>query len=472
LFVGNNLSMAESPSSLHIAMYPWFAFGHFTPFLQLSNKLAQKGHTISFFIPNKSQTKVEHLNHFPDLITFVPITVPHVDGLPSGAETTHDVHRSLFPLIMTAMDRTEPQVELLLSDLKPDFVFFDFLHWIPNLARRFGIKSLAYITGGSEFVSYVLSPERERQLDGLGRQLSEADVMQPPPGFPDSSFKIHLHEARGFLRFWSMKFGSDILFRRRMVTGLSECDALGFKACREIDGGFLNYLEIQFGKPLLLSGPLFPKPSTSLDEKWVNWLGRFKPGSVVYCAFGSEATLQEVQFKELLLGLELSGLPFLAALRPPSGVESVEKVLPDGFRARVGGRGVVHEGWIQQPQILEHPSVGCFVTHCGLGSLMEGLVNQCELVMIPQVLDQYYNARLIGHSVKVGIEVEKDEEEGFFTKESVCKAIRTVMEEDNEIGREIRANHTKLRNLLLRKDFESSYMDDFTQKLKNLISLG
>ncbi|PON41492.1 UDP-glucuronosyl/UDP-glucosyltransferase [Parasponia andersonii] len=464
--------MAESPSSLHIAMYPWFAFGHFTPFLQLSNKLAQKGHTISFFIPTKSQTKVEHLNHFPDLITFVPITLPYVDGLPSGAETTHDVHRSLFPLIMTAMDRTEPQVELLLRDLKPDFVFFDFLHWIPNLARRLGVKSLAYITGGSEFVSYVLSPERERQLDGLGRQLSEADVMQPPPGFPDLSFKIHLHEARGFLTFWSMKFGSNILFRHRMVTGLSECDALGFKACGEIDGPFLNYLEMQFGKPLLLSGPLFPKPSTSLDEKWVNWLGRFKPGSVVYCAFGSEATLREDQFKELVLGLKLSGHPFLAALRPPSGVDSIEKALPDGFRARVGGRGVVHECWIQQPQILEHPSVGCFVTHCGSGSLMEGLVNQCELVMIPQVLDQYYNARLIGNSLKVGIEVEKDEEEGLFTKESVCKAIRTVMEEDNEIGREIRANHTKLRNLLLRKDFESSYIDDFSQKLKNLVSLG
>ncbi|PON81570.1 UDP-glucuronosyl/UDP-glucosyltransferase [Trema orientale] len=464
--------MAKAPSSLHIAMYPWFAFGHFTPFLQLSNKLAQKGHTISFFIPTKSQTKVEHLNHFPDLITFVPITVPHVDGLPSGAESTHDVHRSLFPLIMTAMDRTEPQVELLLRHLKPDFIFFDFLHWIPNLARRLGIKSLAYITGGAVFVSYVLSPARERQLD-VGRQLSVADVMRPPLGCPDSSsFEIHLHEARGFLRFWSMKFGSDILFRHRLITCLSECDALGIRACREIDGPFLDYLETQFRKPLLISGPLLPNPSTTLDEKWVNWLGGFNRGSVVYCAFGSEATLREDQFKELVLGLELSGLPFLAALRPPSGVESIEKALPDGFRERVGGRGVVHEGWVQQPQILEHPSVGCFVTHCGCGSLTEGLVNQCGLVMIPHFLDQSYNARLIGNSLKVGIEVEKDEEDGLFTKESVCEAIRTVTEEDNEFGREVRANHAKLRRLLGRKEMESSYIDDFSQKLQSLILPG
>ncbi|PON81568.1 UDP-glucuronosyl/UDP-glucosyltransferase [Trema orientale] len=460
----------EAPSSLHIAMYPRSAFGHIIPFLQLSNKLAEKGHIISFFIPTKSQTKVEHLNQFPDLITFVPITVPHVDGLPSGAETTNDVPSPLHPLLTIAMDRTEPQVELLLRYLKPDFVFFDFAHWIPKLARRLGIKSLSYVTSGPVFVSYVLSPARERQLD-VGRQLSEADVMQPPPGFPDSSFKIHFHEARAFLRFKNMKFGSNIPFRHRLVASLSECDALGFKSCREIDGPFLDYLETQFRKPLLLSGPLFPNPSTTLDEKWVNWLGGFKPGSVVYCALGSEATLREDQFRELLLGLELSGLPFLAALRPPSGVEhsSIEKALPDGIRERVGGRGVVHEGWIQQPQILEHPSVGCFVTHCGWGSLMEGLVNQCELVMIPRVGDQYYNARLLGQSLKVGIEVEKDEDDGLFTKESVCKAIRTVMEEDNESGREVRANHAKLRKLLLRKDMESSYIDDFSQKLQSLL---
>ena len=469
LFRGKS-SMEEARSSFHIAMYPWFAFGHFSPFLQLSNKLAEKGHRVSFFVPTKTEPKINHSNHFPDLIKFVPITVPHVDGLPSGAETTNDVPYPLFPLIMTAMDRTEPDVEHLLRDLKPDFIFFDFVHWIPKLARSLGIKSLLYFTTSPLSVAYVLSPARQRQLDAVGRQLSEADVMKPPPGFPDSSIKIRPYEARGSLRFRNMKFGSDILFLHRLLTSLSECDALGFRACREIDGPFLNYLEKQFKKPLLLSGPLFPYPSTSLDEKWVKWLGRFKPGSVVFCAFGSEATLRKDQFQELLLGLELSGQPFLAALRPPSGVEpsSIEEALPEGFLERVGGRGVVHKGWIQQPQILQHSSVGCFVTHCGWGSLMEGMVSQCELVMIPHIADQNYNARLMGSSLKVGIEVEKGEENGLFTKESVCKAIKTLMEKDNEIGREIRTNHAKLRNLLLRQDMES-YIDDLCHKLRSLL---
>lgn len=58
-----------------------------------------------------------------------------------------------------------------------------------------------------------------------------------------------------------------------------------------------------------------------------------------------------------------------------------------------------------------------------------------------------------------------------FIRESVCKAIRTVMEENySVVGREIRANCSKLRDLLLNKDIESSYIDDLLKKLQDLMS--
>ena len=47
-----------------------------------------------------------------------------------------------------------------------------------------------------------------------------------------------------------------------------------------------------------------------------------------------------------MLGLELSGWPFLAALKPPSGAESTEEALPEGIEERVQGRGIVHGGWV------------------------------------------------------------------------------------------------------------------------------
>nr|WMX26760.1 UGT79B132 [Cladrastis kentukea] len=452
---------------LHIAMYPWFAMGHLTPFLHLSNKLAKRGHRISFFIPKRTQAKLQHLNLHPHLITFVPISVPHVDGLPHDAETTSDVPSSLFPLIATAMDRTEKDIELLLIELNPQIVFFDFQYWLPNLTRRLGIKCIQYWIVNPATVAYLASPARMRQ----GRHLAEVDLMKPPSGFPDSSIKLYAHEVRLLAALRKMEFGSGVLFYDRISTGGSLSDAIGFKGCREIEGPYVDYLETQHGKPVLLSGPLLPEPPNStLDEKWVAWLGGFKAGSVIYCAFGSESPLQQNQFQELLLGLELTGFPFLAALKPPVEFESIEAALPEGFRERVQGRGIVYGGWVQQQLILGQPSIGCFITHCGAASLTEALVNECQLVLLPGPLgDHIINARKMSRKMKVGVEVEKDEEDGLFTKKSVCKAVKIVMDDENELGREVRANHTKVRNLLLSNNFESSCVDSFCHKLQDLL---
>ena len=162
-------------------------------------------------------------------------------------------------------------------------------------------------------------------------------------------------------------------------------------------------------------------------------------------------------------------MPFLAALKAPIGAESVQAAFPDGFEGRVEGRGVVYGGWVQQQLILEHPSIGCFITHCGSGSLAEALVNKCQLVLLPNMGDQIINARVMSRNLKVGVEVEKGEEDGLFTREGVCKAVWTVMDEDSKTGKEVRDNHAKLRALLLNKDLESSYIESFNKKLQDLL---
>ena len=454
-------------SSMHIAMFPWFAMGHLTPYLHLSNKLAKRGHRISFFIPKRTPHKFEQFNLFPHLITFFPINVPHVEGLPHGAETTSDVSFSLAPLIMTAMDRTEKDIELLLIELKPQIVFFDFTYWLPNLTRRLGIKSFQYMIVSPATVAYNASPPRMQNSVNL----TEVDLMQPPLGYPVSSIKLHAHEAKFLASKRNWEFGSGVLFYDRLYGGLSLSDAIGFKGCREIEGPYVDYLEEQFGKSVLLSGPIIPEPpNTVLEGKWGSWLERFKPDSVIFCALGSEWKLPHDQFQEFLLGLELTGLPFLAVLKTPIGFETLEAALPEGFKERVEERGIVHGGWIQQQLILEHPSVGCFITHCGAGSLTEALVNKCQIVLLPQVDgDHIVNARMMGENLKIGVEVEKGEEDGWFTKESVSKAVKIVMDDENEVGREVRTNHAKLRNFLVSHNLESACVDGFCQKLRDLL---
>ncbi|XLT04959.1 hypothetical protein HN51_043708 [Arachis hypogaea] len=457
------------PPPLHIAMYPWFAMGHLTPCLHLSNKLAKRGHRISFFIPRRTISKLQHLNLHPHLITFIPINVPHVHELPLHAETTSDVPFALYTYIATAMDLTEKDTELLLKELNPQIILFDFQHWLPNLARSLGIKSVQYM------IAYPISTAYLGEGTRKTLELTEDDLKKPPPGFPyddDYSFKFYTHELRFLVESRkNIEFGSGVRLYDRFYIGTKLADAVGFKGCRQIDGLYADYIETVLGKPCLLSGPLLPEASDiDLDKKWESWLNGFKPGSVVYCAYGSETQLQQNQFQELLLGLEQTGLPFLAALKPPVGFDSIEEALPEGFKERVEERGVVYGGWVQQQLVLEHPSVGCFITHCGSASITEALVNTCQIVLLPRLgSDHIMNARMMSGKLKVGVEVEKGEDNGFFSRESVYKAVKTVIDEESEVGRAVRENHTKIRNLLLSENLESSCVDSFCHRLRDLL---
>ncbi|KAD7117620.1 hypothetical protein E3N88_04888 [Mikania micrantha] len=77
---------------LHIAMFPWLAFGHLLPFLQLAKLMASKGHKISFISTPK---KIDRLPEIPQpsthLITFIKINLPKLQNLPQNAESTRDL---------------------------------------------------------------------------------------------------------------------------------------------------------------------------------------------------------------------------------------------------------------------------------------------------------------------------------------------------------------------------------------------
>ncbi|KAL3736163.1 hypothetical protein ACJRO7_025159 [Eucalyptus globulus] len=454
----------ETNSKFHIAMFPWFAVGHITPFLHLSNELAKRGHKISFFLPRKALILLENLNLHPNLITFHPLTVPSITTLPPGTETASDIPISDTPSLAVAMDLTRRQLEVSLQAMRPDFIFYDTAHWIPQVARPLGIRTVCYNVVSAAAIAIVLVPAREVTP---GKPLTEEELGKPPVGYPSNTVVLRGNEARSLI-FISLPFGDNITFHGRTTTAMRECDAIAMRTCREIEGDLCAYISNQYGKPVFLTGPVLPEPAMeTLDEKWAEWLSRFEPGSVVFCAFGSQHVLEKGQFQELLRGFESTGLPFLIALRPPIGTNSVEEAFPEGFEERVRGRGVVHGGWVQQPLILSHPSVGCFVNHCGFGSMWESLLGDCQIVMVPHLADQILNTRLLANELKVGVEVER-EESGWFSKESLCRAIESVMYEKSEVGLLVKKNHAKWREVLVSPNFMTDYINRFIQNLQEL----
>ena len=241
-----------------------------------------------------------------------------------------------------------------------------------------------------------------------------------------------------------------------------------------MEGPYIDYIKTQFNnKPIFLTGPLIPEPRFGeLDDEWGKWLNQFAPKSVVFCSFGTEAILNDEQIRELTLGLEKTGLPFFLVLKFQKDLDSkaeLDRTLPKGFLERVKDRGVVHTGWVRQELMLAHSSIGCHLTHAGASSVVEALANDCQLVMLPDKGDQFINAKLMSLELKTGVEVNRRDEDGYFGKEDVCEALKTVMVDvDKEPGRTIRANQQKWHLFFMDKNIQEKFISDMVKELKAL----
>ncbi|CAI9786787.1 unnamed protein product [Fraxinus pennsylvanica] len=143
------------------------------------------------------------------------------------------------------------------------------------------------------------------------------------------------------------------------------------------------------------------------DSSCLTWLDKQSPNSVVYVAFGSTSRFSQVQLNELAIGLELMGRPFLWVAW--SGLcDGPFPAYSDKFSARVANRGKMVE-WAPQELVLSHPSIACFITHCGWSSFMESLSMGVPLLCWPYFGDQTYTQSCICDAWKVGTSLKVDE---------------------------------------------------------------
>ncbi|KAI3843367.1 hypothetical protein MKX03_030468 [Papaver bracteatum] len=220
----------------------------------------------------------------------------------------------------------------------------------------------------------------------------------------------------------------------------------------EFESEHLCLVEKLYEKPIIPVGLLTPPPPTTDDvndtnhEEWMRmkgWLDIQEQKSVVYIALGSEATLSQSEITELALGLELSKLAFFWVLR------STQEMLPVGFAERSRGNGFM---WFR-----------CFLNHCGWSSVIEALGFGCPLILLPMINDQPLNARTLVWK-EMGLEFERNEEDGTFTRESVAKSLRTVMVDDD--GEKYRFKARKLKQVFGNKSLNDGYVDRFSQYLR------
>lgn len=252
--------------------------------------------------------------------------------------------------------------------------------------------------------------------------------------FP-STIALRGFEAREIFKPGMERDISGVSEAVRFGVAIGECQVVAVRSCPELEPNWLTLLPEIYRKTVVPLGLLPPAAEEGADEdcrkwRWIfEWLDAREAGSVVYAAFGSEAKLSRGELQEIALGLEKSELPFLWALRRPSGDDGAEPetlTLPEGFEERIEGRGLVCEGWLPQVRILAHSAVAGFLTHGGWNSVVEGLSLGRAIVLLPLMFDQGLNARdLVERGI--GVEVPRDEADGSFTADGISQALRLVM---------------------------------------------
>ncbi|CAL4918581.1 unnamed protein product [Urochloa decumbens] len=455
---GAGSSSTSSRRRMHVVIFQWLAFGHLLPGLELAQRLASRGHRVSFVSTPRNLARLPPLP--PALaprVDLVALPLPRLeeDGFPDGAESTNDVPFGAFELHRKAFDGLAAPFAAFLDAAcaqgvgngRPDWVVLDnFHHWAAAAAvdrkvpcamlLHLPASILAVIAGQSAATAPRFESERNRA--------------------------IYIPEG-----------ASGISIGQRFSLALQCCDFIGMRTCAEFEPEALPHLPTLFGKPVVPFGLLPPSPDGSRraagkdggdGDAITPWLDAQPPGTVVYVALGSEAPLSVELVHELALGLELAGVPFLWALRKPAGVAEAD-VLPAGFEERTRGRGLVAMGWVPQIGILAHGAVGAFLTHCGWSSTIEGLLFGRPLIMLPIHGDQGSNARLM-EGRKVGVQVARDEDDGSFDRHAVARAVRAVVSED-ESRRVFVENAKKLQGIVADRTCQERCVDEFVERLSS-----
>ncbi|KAL2247089.1 UNVERIFIED_CONTAM: UDP-glycosyltransferase 75C1 [Sesamum indicum] len=154
---------------------------------------------------------------------------------------------------------------------------------------------------------------------------------------------------------------------------------------------------------------------------YVQWLDSKEKLSVVYVAFGSYSELSKPQTEEIAKGLIKSGRPFLWVIRGVDNSEKLEEMLSCGKDLEKQGKIVP---WCTQVEVLSHPSVGCFFTHCGWNSSLESLAS----------------------GVPVELRVRKPEDGGVVKADEIERCLEIVMD-GGERGEEMEKGSQEMERL-------------------------
>ncbi|KAF6164518.1 hypothetical protein GIB67_025344 [Kingdonia uniflora] len=437
----------ENACKPHVLAVPFPGQGHINPMLQFSKLLVSKGIKVTFAITLFTAKSMQTETGLVNIELFS-------DGCDEGGILEAGSLDAYFERFKTI--GSENLAKVIERQESSDFPFKCLMYdscmpWCLDIAKELGLVGVSFYTQSCS-VNVIYYHVYHGLLSTPVQGVSAVSM----PGMPLleisdlPTFLLNSESNISYLKFVADQFSN-----------IDQADWLVFNTFHKLENEVVNWMLNELPTRTITVGPTLP--SKYLDKRGegddnyginlikpdrrtcINWLDTKKTGSVVYVSFGSFLSLQEQQMEEIAWGLEKSGKYFLWVVRAEE-----EQKLPSKFREEymstsvsLPDKGLIVK-WSLQLQVLAHPSVGCFITHAGWNSTLEGLSLGVPMVGIPIGSDQTTNIKFVEDVWRVGVRGKVDEK-GIIRREEIERCIREITE--GEHGEDMRRNVEKWKEL-------------------------
>ncbi|XP_048597546.1 UDP-glycosyltransferase 76E4-like isoform X2 [Brassica napus] len=433
--------MEKKETMRRIVLVPVPAQGHVTPMMQLGRALNLKGFSITVVQVQFDLVSSSYSQQFPGFqFVTLPKSLPkyEVEGL------------GQIEFMMMLNKTSEASFKDCIGQLflqhgnDIDCIIYDeFMYFCGYVAQECKLPSVIFSTQSA--TNHVSHHEKQEKVVENMYPLRYKDLLPSGFGPVEPVLKIRVE-----------------------VVNKRTASAVIFNTTSCLESLSVSWLKQELGIEVYALGPLHvtPSPPSSLPEEdkgCIEWLNKQKSRSVIYISVGTVAQMETKEILEMAWGLCNSNQPFLWVIRPGSilGSEGIE-ALPNEVSKIISERGYIVER-APQIEVLRHPAVGGFWSHCGWNSTLESIVEGVPLICRPFQSEQNVNAAYIVSVWEAGIQLEGEVERG-----KVERAVKRLIVDEEGTGMRERALVLKEKLKASLRSGGSSYnaLDEFVNYLK------
>ena len=418
------MAKAEAAAA-HVLVFPAPAQGHLNSFLHFSTGLLRAGLHVTFLHTDHNLRRLgaaadEATAASPRLrFLSVPDGLPDddpraVDGLPELLEALRTKASAAYRALLASLRAGGggaaadgfPAVTCVVGD--------GIMPFVVDVAEELGVPAISYRTVSACAVLAYLSVPRLLDLGELPFP-EGGDLDAPIRGVPGMENFLRRRDLP--IQFRQLTSTHEEPLIKGVVAATlhsRKARALMVNTTTSLERSSLAHLAKEM-RGVFAVGPLHamspaPAVATSLwrpDDGCMAWLDSQAEAarSVVYISLGSLTVISHEQFTEFLHGLVATGYPFLWVLRPDMLGASQDAALQEAIGA-VGRDRACVVPWVPQRDVLRHRAVGCFLTHSGWNSTLEGIVEGVPMVCWPFFADQKINSRFVAAVWRNGLDMK------------------------------------------------------------------